>query len=1120
MYKFKNSIVTASAGTGKTYRLSVEFISLILNYYGSTDMQPDNILVLTFTRKATAEIRERIISHIDLLLISDHKLATDEQVKSKHSLITSIRKINPDPELPADELTPTEEGKLLSLRQIFAADKQQLRVMTIDAYINSIFRNLVRPLRSLDSFEIDLNTADKHLADILNSLMSPRIKNRIDKLLQRKIRPSLDQYKDFIISLIKRRWTYYLIKNRLLLDTQRSLQAYLVQDKSPDTFKDEFIRILGVIRSLILETQSRDNNNPWPDFFNKEFKQLFDKFPDNDPDLGRQLEKLALDNQKLYKLLTDISGSKLKNIYNGNKFRKKDDLETKEQMQQAQAELKSLIADWLVYSLIGVEQSEIIDIWGEVLAEYDKLIYRYRSMTYDDIAWFTFEALYSADPPIFNAMDEALASEFYQFLAHRNRFILIDEFQDTSLIQFSILQPIIEEVCSGLGTRSYGGVVVVGDEKQSIFGWRGGERELLLRLPAIIKPIGDVKTDVLDKSWRSSPHLMRYINGVFSAPQLHDYLAKRSMNWDYSPVESMKPNLDTQSELKLCIRGYSNRSANEDDIDYIQDTYRDFITRMILPEIQKNDGSSIAILCRRGKELSEMQLMLEGLGETGVFEPNADLTEHPLITPLIDWLRYLAFGDDFSLISFLRSDYILLKAAPIKEIIDYLSLEQENKQGPAAPMILTEIRKLADECRKHSIYDSCLKIVNEIYNPQNPSERDYLNIHAFLKIIREYELNHSAEGLSISTLLRYLQDNKAQEFMRQRTLNDQAPVQLLTIHKSKGLEFDKVFVFYNLSFRGKPDYNQIVSYIDYMGEDYKQLRDFAISLHYAKLIEESSFSYLAEADKRREMLEELNTLYVAFTRAVESLNIYFTFNSSDPWPDYYDAIAPDRLSLPALICNIGYEYMLTEGIAPDKGLFHTCSPSYNPTVSESSQKLKADSVIASYPVNLPYLSARPDYQERDQLPNLKQLWLEDRSALYGDLAHYYLSYLIRNTDIERLQGLKACIFRFGSILSKTAIEAICSQTDQFFAKQARLYEPAWDKIFTEKSIWSGNKEYRIDRMMVNTNEQMILLVDYKTGRIHELEQLDRYRSILMESPWIERNNYRIETEYIQFKLQL
>ncbi len=1117
MYKFQNSIVTASAGTGKTFRLSVEFISLILNYYGSTDMQPDNILVLTFTRKATAEIRERIISHIDLLLTSDHEFASDDKLKEKQSLISSIRKINPG--LPETELTPVEEGKLISLRQIFAADKQQLRVMTIDAYINSIFRNLVRPLRSLDSFEIDLNTADKHLADILNSLMSPRIKNRIDKLLQRKIRPSLDQYKDFIISLIKQRWTYYLIKNKLQLDTKHSLQAYLVEDKSPDAFKDEFIRVMGIIRSFVLTTQGRDNN-PWTDYFNTDFKQLFDRFPDNDPDLGRQLERLSKDNQKLHKLLTIISGSSPKNIYNGNKFRKKDDLSTKEQLQQAQIELRSMIADWLVYSLVGEEQNEIMDIWGEVLAEYDKLIYRYRSMTYDDIAWFTFEALYSADPPIFKALDEALASEFYQFLAHRNRFIMIDEFQDTSLIQFSILQPIIEEVCSGMGTRSYGGIVVVGDEKQSIFGWRGGERDLLLRLPAIIKPLGDVKTDVLDKSWRSSPHLMSFINGIFSAEELHDYLAQRSMNWDYSPVVSMKAALDSQSELKLCIRSYNKNSDNDDDIDFLQGIYRDFITRMILPEIRKNDGSSIAILCRKGNELSELQLMLESYGETSVFEPSADLTMHPLVVPLIDWLRYLAFGDDYSLLSFLRSDYILLKAAPLKEIIDYLSLEHENKQGPDEPALLAEVRKLAEECRKISIHDSCLKIVNAVYDPEIPNERDYLNIHAFLKVIREYELNHSAEGLSISTLLRYIEDNKAQEFMRQRTLNEQAPVQLLTIHKSKGLEFDKVFVFYNLNSRKGQESNQIVSYIDYLGEDYKQLRDFAISLHYSNLIEESSFSYLAEAKKRREMLEELNTLYVAFTRAVKSLNIYFAFNSPKSWPDYYPTISQDKLSLPTLLCNIGYEYMISKEVVPEQGLFHIRSSSYNADSNNNQSDKPADPVPIIYPVNLPYLSPRPEYQEHSRLPNLKQLWLEDRSALYGDLAHYYLSYLTRNTDIERQQGLRACIFRFGSILSKTAIQEICSQTDTFFAKQARLYDPAWDKVFTEKSIWNGSKEYRIDRMMVNTDAHLIMLIDYKTGRIHEPEQLEQYRSILSQVPWIQRNNYRIETEYIQFKLQI
>jgi hypothetical protein len=61
------------------------------------------------------------------------------------------------------------------------------------------------------------------------------------------------------------------------------------------------------------------------------------------------------------------------------------------------------------------------------------------------------------------------------------------------------------------------------------------------------------------------------------------------------------------------------------------------------------------------------------------------------------------------LLSFLRSDYILLKAAPLKRIIDYLSLEHENKQGPDEPALLAEVRKLAEECRKISIHDSLSK---------------------------------------------------------------------------------------------------------------------------------------------------------------------------------------------------------------------------------------------------------------------------------------------------------------------------------------------------------------------------------------------------------------------------
>ena len=68
MSRFSSKIITASAGTGKTYRLALEYIRIILDFYGKhQDFSLDNILVLTFTKKATAEIRERINSHLELL---------------------------------------------------------------------------------------------------------------------------------------------------------------------------------------------------------------------------------------------------------------------------------------------------------------------------------------------------------------------------------------------------------------------------------------------------------------------------------------------------------------------------------------------------------------------------------------------------------------------------------------------------------------------------------------------------------------------------------------------------------------------------------------------------------------------------------------------------------------------------------------------------------------------------------------------------------------------------------------------------------------------------------------------------------------------------------------------
>jgi len=92
-------IICASAGTGKTYRLSVEYLSLILKYYSKNEFALDNILVLTFTRKATAEIRDRIIKHLELLVSEPE---TEEEQKKQQELLLNLRKLNKTKELTSN----------------------------------------------------------------------------------------------------------------------------------------------------------------------------------------------------------------------------------------------------------------------------------------------------------------------------------------------------------------------------------------------------------------------------------------------------------------------------------------------------------------------------------------------------------------------------------------------------------------------------------------------------------------------------------------------------------------------------------------------------------------------------------------------------------------------------------------------------------------------------------------------------------------------------------------------------------------------------------------------------------------------------------------------------------
>lgn len=1106
MKRFAHQIITASAGTGKTYRLALEYIRIVLNHYLKVeDFHLDNILVLTFTRKATAEIRERIVKHLDLLCSTDPEEAKDRQVLL-HSLF-------PDQADPSLDLIA--QNTLFSALLEISADRKQLQVMTIDAYINSIFRNIVRPLRSIDHFEIDPQAVEKRLPFLMEHLMNPAFKSRLDSLLSRKISPSLDEYRQFFTSLINARWLYFQIGKQRGTSQEGTLQHLRGQQgtAAAESHHEELLETLSTFLELL---QSKMPGSELSTLFNADFKSLFREFPATFPALLKELRNLLATPQGCYRFFEKCSKSSL---FNGRKFTAKALADTRSKLLTLQDNVRRSLANYLIHTHFLQEQEEILDVWKAILDEYDKLIYRYKNMTYNDVAWFSLEALFSDDPPNFDLQNEVIATEFYQFLAHRSRFILMDEFQDTSLMQFAILKPIIEEVTAGQGTKDFGGVIVVGDEKQSIFGWRGGERDLLLNLRELFPTLKNVQPEPLGKSYRSSMAMVDFINAIFTHSGIHAYLQERGLAWSYNPVNQALDELDDQTYIELKTAAYSLRNPEQS----LRSVYRDFVVNSIEPALKKYPKEDVAILCRTVKELGELQQVLDEQDITSIYQPSSTLLQHPWITPLIAWIRFLAFGDWLDWLEFLRSNYVLLKAAPLKTLVEAISLARETDTAPDFQACPTAAALYQHALAKQgSLSQICLQLLDLCLPGKNIGERDYLNIQAFLTLVQNFELARAERDKSIPAFLDYLEDNSGQDFMKQVSIEGKGTLQLLSIHKSKGLQFDRVFVFYNLSAHQGNDAHSLKYYTDYAGYDFQDLRDYALTYHYADLLKHSDYRALAENAENRELLEEMNTLYVAFTRAKTALQVCFAYQGNENWAQYREEKKTEQPKLPVLICEAAQSYYTSRGLEPageNRYVFSGAGegkPETKEVLSKQEGITTENLALALPPRQTDPLTGMAANQT-DEDKDWKKIWVENRRNLLGNLIHHYLSFVRRNLQSEHEYAARQCLSFYGSILTQSEILNTIGRLRQSLQAEPELFDPRYDKVFTEYTLYHRGRELRLDRLMLDTKNKQALILDYKTGVSRQQEQLDQYLQALQSTNAISSQGYTVSARFLVLK---
>lgn len=713
--KFKPFLaLEASAGSGKTFALSVRFVALILK-----GAKINEILALTFTKKAANEMQKRII---DTFLNLEK-----ESKKSEYKELC--------------ELLECDENELIFLRDKRKQEflRQELKISTFDAFFSRILRAFALNLGLSSDFDISEEKLD--------------IRAIFLKLLERK------ELKDL---------AYYMVN----LEENHNFFEELENFYENAYFK-ECVKIPNPSKAFINKIY-----NEWRIYclsLNgvKGYNYLCNYFKDEVLNLSRFANSNIIDLSNTPKYLQELENNDANFSHKRKEFIKALNAYAKELEEYKIANLMNLLNHF----------SKAKDI-----IQKDK-----NTLSFSDVSRRVLDLVRSD-------FKDMIYFRLDGYISH----LLIDEFQDTSVVQYQILKPLIAELVSGEGVKKNRTFFYVGDKKQSIYRFRKGKKELFDLLQVEFKQI---QKDQLTTNYRSKQILVDFVNEIFQN-KIKDYTPQFSL-------ESKKGGFVRVIESK-------EMKTNENQAKEIREKTLDALLEQIRFLVGKNIiYDDICILCWKN---SDADMILDFLQEQNIpafTQSNVLLENKACVKILLEYAKYCIFGDEFYL-------YFL------KEMLGFEPLR-----------LKLDLAKSA--------------VQNILYLAKN-LKLD-LNDMALIQFM-EY-----AKGKD--NFLKLLFEPCALTIMSEQNMG----INIMTVHKSKGLEFNHVILLDSLS-KNNPDNKTIM--LEY---DIAQGWELYIKDGYRKATQESNYKAFVDKMAKADYEDDMNKLYVAFTRAKDTL-IVIKRNSS------------------------------------------------------------------------------------------------------------------------------------------------------------------------------------------------------------------------------------------------
>ncbi len=490
----------------------------------------------------------------------------------------------------------------------------------------------------------------------------------------------------------------------------------------------------------------------------------------------------------------------------------------------------------------------------------------------------------------------------YAFFGVSLSHFLFDEFQDTSRQQWTTLFPILDEVVS-----TGGSLFMVGDPKQAIYGWRGGDWKLFEEVKYQLRSAKEFSKN-LDYNWRSIKPLVEFFNRLFSPledPEFIESFLKKKYKLQRVAKETAR---DISNSFKGCKQKAKIKVKNKDKEENKavkiykitgrkEDTtiaVREKLVELIKTEWENTAGSkhgkSLAVLVRRNEEAEQITQWLFAKGIPVVTENALKIESSRVVKGLLNLLEYIYTESSVGLYGFLSSGIFTYSGKHITE--EYLFKLWKEKS--IRESLKRELKNLKEEIlgltATHSAYELTIAVIEKFGLWERLEKKEDLFfekpfVERFLELIHSFEIEN---GPSVGNFLKFIQNEGLKE--RVGLPEGVEAVKVMTIYKAKGLEFDIVFVPF--TDWGIAD----LSPIEITEEGYLvQLGKDAQNCNKLSLIREKIFA--------RTLHEHLNLFYVAVTRAKERLYLFLTLPNRP-------SRKPISLLIDELIKKAGYTNMV------------------------------------------------------------------------------------------------------------------------------------------------------------------------------------------------------------------